>query len=71
MKPDIHPETMECVMTCACGATYQTISIKPQIRVDICAKCHPYYTGQQSRIIDTAGRVESFRRRYGLTENKE
>ena len=69
MKPDIHPKTMECIVNCVCGKQYTTISTKPQVRVDICAKCHPFYTGQQSKIIDTAGRVESFRRRYGLTAN--
>ena len=68
MKSDIHPENMDCGITCACGETYKTISIKSKMRVDICAKCHPFYTGQQS-IIDTAGRVESFRRRYGLTSD--
>lgn len=67
MKSDIHPETIECVINCVCGATYQTTSTKPQIRVEVCSNCHPFYTGQQSKIIDTAGRVESFRRRYGLT----
>jgi large subunit ribosomal protein L31 len=67
MKPNIHPENMDCVITCACGATYKTISTKSRMGIDVCAKCHPFYTGQQSRVIDTAGRVESFRRRYGLT----
>ena len=69
MKPEIHPKTMECIIHCVCGAKHVTISTKPQKRVEICAKCHPFYTGQQSKIIDTAGRVESFRRRYGLTAN--
>jgi large subunit ribosomal protein L31 len=68
MKPNIHPETMESIITCVCGATYKTISTKRQVRVEICSKCHPFYTGEQAKIIDTAGRVESFRRRYGLTE---
>jgi large subunit ribosomal protein L31 len=67
MKTDIHPENMDCDITCACGVTYKTVSTKSKMRVDICAACHPFYTGQQSTIIDTAGRVESFRRRYGLT----
>jgi len=67
MKPEIHPENMDSVITCACGSTYKTISTKSQMGIDVCAKCHPFYTGQQSRLIDTAGRVESFRRRYGLT----
>jgi large subunit ribosomal protein L31 len=68
MKPNIHPETTECVINCVCGATYTTISTKPQMRVEVCSKCHPFYTGQQT-IIDTAGRVESFRRRYGVADN--
>jgi large subunit ribosomal protein L31 len=68
MKPDIHPETTECVINCVCGATYTSISTKPQMRVEVCSKCHPFYTGQQT-IIDTAGRVESFRRRYGFEDN--
>ena len=67
MKSDIHPETIECVINCVCGATYTTYSTKPQIRVEICSKCHPFYSGQQT-IVDTAGRVESFRRRYGLAD---
>ena len=67
MKPGIHPETMECTINCVCGATHTTISTKPQVRVEVCSKCHPFYTGEQSKIIDTAGRVEAFRRRYGLT----
>lgn len=71
MKPEIHPEMVECVITCICGETHNTLAIQPQMRVDICGKCHPFYTGQQARFIDTAGRVESFRRRYGLTEEAE
>jgi large subunit ribosomal protein L31 len=67
MKPEIHPKTMECVINCVCGATYTTMSTKPQMRVEVCSNCHPYYTGQ-TKMIDTAGRVESFRRRYGLTD---
>ena len=69
MKAEIHPEMVECVITCVCGATHKTLASQPAMRVDICGKCHPFYTGQQARFIDTAGRVESFRRRYGLPEN--
>lgn len=70
VKTEIHPQTMECVINCVCGATYKTISTKPQIRIEVCAKCHPYYTGQQT-MIDTAGRVENFRRKYGISANSE
>lgn len=70
MKPEIHPETTVCTITCVCGASYETKTIRADMRVDVCSKCHPFYTGQQARFIDTAGRVESFRRRYGITEEK-
>ena len=70
MKTDIHPQTMECVINCVCGAIYKTISTKSQIRIEVCGKCHPYYTGQQT-MIDTAGRVENFRRKYGLSAETE
>ena len=64
MKDGIHPDYIECVITCTCGAVYQTRSTKKSIHVDICAKCHPFFTGTQ-KIIDTAGRVERFKRKYG------
>ena len=67
MKADIHPEYMEATVTCQCGETFTTRSTKPEIRVEICSKCHPFYTGQQ-KIIDTEGRVERFIRRYGLQD---
>lgn len=70
MKPEIHPETTECTINCVCGASYETKTIQSEMRVDVCSKCHPFYTGQQTRFIDTAGRVESFRRRYGIKEEK-
>ncbi|HVB08979.1 MAG TPA: 50S ribosomal protein L31 [Bacillota bacterium] len=63
MKAKIHPEYHRTKVTCACGATYEMGSTKENIRVDICAHCHPFYTGKQ-RIVDTGGRVERFRRRY-------
>lgn len=65
MKPDIHPEYMECSVTCACGDSFTTRSTKPSLRLDICSKCHPFYTGTQ-KIVDTEGRVERFIKRYGL-----
>jgi large subunit ribosomal protein L31 len=68
MKTGIHPNYVEATVTCACGNTFTVGSTKPQMRVDVCSKCHPFFTGQQ-RIIDTAGRVERFRRRFNLGEN--
>ncbi|MBC7286884.1 MAG: 50S ribosomal protein L31 [Armatimonadetes bacterium] len=65
MKKDIHPQYMEAVAICACGETFKTRSTKPELRVEVCSKCHPFFTGQQ-KIVDTEGRVERFIRRYGL-----
>ena len=65
MKPDIHPRYEEITVTCACGNTFRTRSThKGDLHVEVCSACHPFYTGQQ-KIVDTAGRVEKFRRRYG------
>ncbi|MDH5186266.1 MAG: 50S ribosomal protein L31 [bacterium] len=69
MKTGIHPKYVDCVITCACGNRIQTRSIKPKISVEICSNCHPFYTGKQ-KIVDTAGRVERFRRRYKKAEQK-
>ena len=63
MKKSIHPTYEECAITCTCGAVYQTRSTKPSLHVEICANCHPFFTGTQ-RLVDTAGRVEKFRRKY-------
>jgi large subunit ribosomal protein L31 len=65
MKPKIHPKWGEALVTCACGASFTTKSTKPRLRTDVCSKCHPFFTGEQ-RIVDTEGRVERFKRRYGL-----
>jgi len=65
MKPKIHPKFKETNVTCACGNSFQTRSTKfPEIRVDLCSACHPFFTGKQ-KIVDTAGRVERFKRKYG------
>ena len=64
MKKDIHPKYVECVVTCACGETFKTHSTTPKMNVGICSRCHPFYTGTQ-KLMDTAGRVEKFKRRYG------
>jgi large subunit ribosomal protein L31 len=63
MKDDVHPAYGECAITCTCGAVYRTRSTRPSLHVEICAKCHPFFTGQQ-KFVDTAGRVEKFRRKY-------
>ena len=66
MKPAIHPEYYpEAQITCSCGETYTTGSTKPTLRVEICNRCHPFFTGEQ-RIVDTEGRVERLKRRFGL-----
>lgn len=69
MKPGIHPEYQVTTYTCACGAVYHIGSTKQNVRVEICANCHPFYTGTQ-RIVDTGGRVERFRRRYDAYKAK-
>ncbi|MDY6906759.1 MAG: 50S ribosomal protein L31 [Chloroflexota bacterium] len=63
MKEKIHPHYDEAQVTCACGNTFTTRSTKPLLKVEICSKCHPFFTGER-RIVDTAGRVERFKRRY-------
>lgn len=62
MKTAIHPKYEEATVTCACGNSWTTRSTKPQLRVDVCSRCHPFFTGEQ-RLVDTAGQVERFRRR--------
>jgi large subunit ribosomal protein L31 len=64
MKKDVHPGYVEATVTCACGNTFTTRSTKKEIRVEICSKCHPFYTGKQ-KFVDSAGRVEKFRKKYG------
>ncbi len=69
MKPDIHPAYHETTITCACGEVIKTSSTKKNIRVGICSKCHPFFTGKQ-KFIDTAGRLERFRKKYGTKHQK-
>ncbi|MBD3176972.1 MAG: 50S ribosomal protein L31 [Armatimonadia bacterium] len=64
MKPNIHPEYEVCTVTCACGNTFETRATVDTLKLDLCAECHPFYTGKQ-KIVDTEGRVERFRQRYG------
>jgi large subunit ribosomal protein L31 len=70
MKAGIHPDYIETTVSCACGAKYPTRSTKKTITVEICANCHPFFTGKQ-KLIDTAGRVERFRRKYKLDKKSE
>jgi large subunit ribosomal protein L31 len=65
MKPKIHPEYVEATVHCACGNTFTTRSTKSQLHTEVCSVCHPFFTGEQ-RIVDTAGRVERFKKRYGI-----
>lgn len=67
MKPGIHPKYHELTVTCACGAKYPTRSTSKVIAVEICSNCHPFFTGKQ-KLVDTAGRVERYRRKYKLEE---
>jgi large subunit ribosomal protein L31 len=64
VKAGIHPTYQRAVVHCACGNTFVTRSTVPDIHVEICAQCHPFFTGKQ-KLVDTAGRVERFRQRYG------
>ncbi|MEW6523179.1 MAG: 50S ribosomal protein L31 [Bacillota bacterium] len=70
MQKGKHPQYHRTVIACACGATYQVGSTKKVLRVEICSKCHPFFTGVQ-KIVDTGGRVERFRRKYGMLEDKK
>ncbi len=65
MKEGIHPNYDTAVVKCACGNTFETRSTKSEIRVEICSKCHPFFTGKQ-KLVDTGGRVDRFKKRYNL-----
>lgn len=64
MKPGIHPEYRQARITCACGRVSETYATVEELHVEICSHCHPFFTGRQ-KLVDTAGRVERFRRKYG------
>ena len=64
MKTDIHPTYETATVRCSCGNSFTTRSTKPELRVELCNECHPFYTGKQ-KLVDTGGRVERFERRYG------
>ncbi len=65
MKEGIHPNYNQTQIKCACGAVYETGSTREGLRVDICSKCHPFFTGKQ-KLVDTGGRVDRFKKRYNL-----
>ena len=66
MKTEIHPEYVESTVSCSCGNTFVTRSTEDELHVEMCNQCHPFYTGKQ-RLVDSGGRVERFRKRYGQT----
>ena len=70
MKEKIHPEYKEVAVHCSCGTTWKTGSTKPDLRLEICSNCHPFFTGK-AKLIDTAGRVERFQKRYAGTPAKK
>ena len=70
MKANIHPDVQDCTVTCACGATFTTKSIKDKIDVEVCNECHPFYTGAQGRAKKT-GKIEKFNRKYGLDKDEK
>jgi large subunit ribosomal protein L31 len=69
MKKKIHPDYGPAVVICACGERFETRSTRKEIHVEVCSKCHPFFTGQQ-KFIDTAGRVQKFQKKYGLNSDK-
>ena len=70
MKPKIHPKYVETTVVCGCGETFKTRSTRERIVIEVCSKCHPFYTGKQ-KLVDTAGRVEKFQRKYGWGKKPE
>lgn len=70
MKPDIHPNYVEITARCSCGSSFQTRStVGKDLHLDVCAQCHPFYTGKQ-KVIDAGGRVDRFRKRFGTRSTK-
>jgi len=70
LKDKIHPKYEMCKVICACGNTFETRSTAGDIRVEICSNCHPFFTGKQ-KLVDTAGRVEKYMKKYNIKEKKE
>ncbi|HZW49000.1 MAG TPA: 50S ribosomal protein L31 [Bacillota bacterium] len=70
MKDKIHPKLYEADVICACGERFKAFSTQKEVRVELCSKCHPFFTGKQ-KLVDTGGRVERFRKRWGLKDETE
>ncbi|MBS7361953.1 MAG: 50S ribosomal protein L31 [Clostridia bacterium] len=70
MKEGIHPKYEETEIRCACGEVIKTSSTKKDLRVDICSKCHPFFTGKQ-KLVDTGGRVDRFKKRFNMADNQK
>jgi large subunit ribosomal protein L31 len=70
MKTDLHPNYVTTIVHCSCGNSFETRSTKADLHVELCKKCHPFYTGKQ-KLVDTGGRVERFERRYGARKSKK
>jgi large subunit ribosomal protein L31 len=69
MKPDIHPKYVDCQVICGCGNTFKTRATVKELRIEICSQCHPFYSGKQ-KFVDSAGRVDRFVKKYGVTGKK-
>lgn len=70
MKPSIHPKSQKTTIKCACGNAFEVTSTKSDITVEICSQCHPFFTGKQ-KLVDTAGRIERFRKKYAQYQNNK
>lgn len=70
MKKEIHPKLLKTTVRCACGATFETMSTKEKIRVEICSQCNPFFTGKQ-KFLDSAGRIEKFEKKYARAQGKK
>lgn len=69
MKHAIHPDYVNCTVTCSCGNSFETRSTRKELRIDICGQCHPFYTGRQ-KFVDTAGRIQRFQQKFGWHGDK-
>ncbi|NPV26717.1 MAG: 50S ribosomal protein L31 [Firmicutes bacterium] len=67
MKPNIHPKYEQTTITCACGNKFTTGSTRKDMRVEVCSQCHPFYTGSKQRIVEAGGRVDKFKKKYGIS----
>ena len=70
MKEGIHTEYKKAVVRCSCGESFETGTVKEELKVEICSKCHPFFTGRQ-KFVDTGGRVDKFKKKYGLSDDTD